>query len=252
MANPNYFFAERMTYGLLNSYKADSTTDVDTIYQAATLPMATTATRQGIMNAMYPPSFIHGLILYVETIICRAIANTEGHPRRRDYLSGSISQLSNLDPLPSTLGAIGAVWDPATGNYLTQKEPDVIRELRSGNLIGVTAAQPSKDFYFGFDGSRFFSTLAGVANVELYVLTAAPATFALIEALFSTSTPVAMRVAEEFVFPVCLGAAGIAASKVGTFEREAASMLEMFAALMAQNGLTTKIPADFVPGAPTK
>jgi hypothetical protein len=240
-----YFLAERGVYDHLNALLSDSVTDAQTSLTATSLTLDTI-----VMNPMYSPYGVRKQLLNFERIIGRAICATEGHPRRKDFLS--VQKLAHLDALPSSVGGIGSVWDTeggsATGKYLTPRTPEVVRELRdTANQIAVKDGEFTENFAFGFDGSRFFHTLTRQVSVEVYTLTAMPSTFAGIQALFDAAavTPSESFLPDEFQGALEYGTAGICAMKVGTFPEEASGFLQLARTLLEELGVTFKIPQDF-------
>lgn len=244
MANPYYFLTEREVYGLLNALSSTSPQNAEDTYSGASLALMNAGAYQGIINPAFPPSLVHQAILDVETILIRAIANTEGHPRRVDYLS--VKTLSHMDPLPSTLAAFGSVYDPLTMKYLSPSTPDQVRDLRDSAVV-TADGNPLVCYYWAADGSRFYVTLSTAASCEMYIMPAAPTSFSAVAALFSSSSPQSMRVAEEFRAAVAFGAAGVCASKCGSFPTEASGYLQMFTQLAQELGVTAKMAIDYVP-----
>jgi hypothetical protein len=233
-----YFTAERGTFGLLTTFKSDSVADAETNYRAASLVSDT-----NIVNAMYPPTLVRKTLLDLERLICTAICRTEGHARRVNFRQEV--DKSHGDSLPSSIGGIGAVRD-VDGNYLTRRDPDNIRELRGNNRIKSLPSFTAPG-YWAWDGSVFFCTMEDVAaKVEIF-LPAFPVidAFADYDAPFVTVSPVAALVPDEFELAWAIGAAGLLASKVGTFPEESSSYLELFQGLMAQQGVKLKIALDY-------
>lgn len=233
-----YFTAERGTYGLLTAFKSDSVTDAETNYRVAALVSDTS-----IINAMYPPTLVRKTLLDLERLICSAICRTEGHSRRVNFRQEV--DKTHGETLPSSVGGIGAVRD-ADGNYLTRREPDIVRELRGDNRINALPTFSGPD-YWAWDGGVFFCTLNGAAaKIEVFTPNFPVIdTFADYDAPFVTVAPVAALVPDEFELAWAIGSAGILASKVGTFPEEASSYLELFQGLMSQQGVKLKIPLDY-------
>lgn len=232
---------------MLNALKSD-----DVATAQASLTIATLVADTHLINPMYPLFGIHKQCLNVERIIGKAICNTEGHPRRVDFVS--VQNLSHLDPLPSTVGGLGAVWDNSTGKYLSARPPEVIRGIRdTAAVIPVQAATYPEEFYFGYDGSRFFSSLTRSVKVETYTFAAMPTSLAGVDALFSSTAPQNSFLPDEFQGALEYGTAGVCAAKVSTFPEEAGAYLDMFTQLLAAQGVSFKMPADFASaGSPTQ
>ena len=239
-----YFTVERGVYGLLNAFRSDNVADADTSYRSASLVADTQ-----LQNAMYAPTQVRATILHVERQIASAICRIEGHARRVDFLK--VVEKSHFDLLPSSVGGIGAVYLEGEGDeedeYLDRRDADVVCRLRDSNSIVIAApTYEPLHYYWGWDGSRFFTTAKEPVKIETFdPQTPEIDVFTDYDAPFVTASPVASKLADEFELAWACGAAGILASKVGTFPEEASGYLELFQALMAQQGVKVKIPLDF-------
>lgn len=253
MANILYFTVERGTYALLNDMRADSVADAETSYRIGTLVADT-----HLQNAMWAPTLVRATILNLERIIASAICRTEGHARRVDFLK-VIPSLKHGDVLPSSVGGIGSVYTESgdgTKDYINRRDPNVIQKLRVPNrIIPAVSFTPPTD-YWGWDGARFFCTVTDpTLTVKMEVFdpdyTAIDA-FTDYDAPFAVTAPDpdvrTSKLAQEFELAWACGAAGVLASKVGTFPNEASGYMEMFQSLMAQQGIKIKVPLDFAPG----
>lgn len=233
-----YFTVERGVYGLLTSLKSDSVADAESHYRSGNLVNDT-----DVVNAMYPPTLARNVILMLERVICLAICQMEGHPRRVNFRVET--DKTHLDLLPSSVGGIGSVYT-TSGEYLLRREPDVVMQLRDAN--GVIASLPTytKRNYWAWDGGKFYCTVAGPVKVETF-----DPQFATIDAftdydsLFFIPSLASAKLPEEFELAWAVGAAGILAAKVGTFPEEASNYQQMFQQLMAQHGVKLKLPLDY-------
>lgn len=234
-----YFIVERGVYGLLNAFKSSSVADAESNYRAAPL-----VADFNIVNAMWPPVLVRNVLLQLERLICTGICRTEGHARRSSFRQ--IVDVGHNGALPSSVGGIGSVYIAATNTYLTRREPDVVNRLRDANRMIAAAPTYAPDAYWAFDGGTFFCTLPDPVKVEIFF-----PQFPIIDAFsdydgfFGIGTGFPALVPEEFELAWAVGAAGVLASKVGTFPEEAASYLAVFQSLMEQQGVKLKIPLDF-------
>ncbi len=241
-----YFIIERGVYDHLNALKSDSVANAQSTLISGSALVADTQ----ILNPMYPQLRVWRQILLFERIIGKAICNTEGHARRKDFVS--VQKLNHLDALPSAVGGFGSVWDTEGGSptlkYLLPRTPEIVIELRdTANQIPVQNGTFAEEFAFGYDGARFYHTLSRQVSAEVFTFASMPDTFAGIATLFNPATsPVPSSfLPDEFTAALEYGAAGICAMKVGTFPEESNSLLQLAQMLMQELGVTFKIPLDF-------
>lgn len=233
-----YFTVERGVYAFLTSFKSDSVADAETHFRATTLVNDT-----DIVNAMYPPTLVHKVILDLERVICLAICQTEGHPRRVNFRVET--DKTHLDALPSSVGGIGSVFTTG-GEYLLRREPDVVMQLRNADGIIESLPTYTKRNYWAFDGGKFYCTVAGAVKMETFDPQFAPVdAFTDYDLPFVIALAAVAKLPEEFELAWVVGAAGILAAKVGTFPEEAANYQQMFQQLMEQHGVKLKLPLDF-------
>jgi hypothetical protein len=234
-----YFTVERGVYGLLTAINSDSVTNAEARYKAGSLVLDTDLT-----NSMYPPVQVRSTILQMERVIASAICRTEGHPRRSAFRR--VVDVSHMDQIPSSVGGIGSVYDPAGGDYLTRREPDIVSRLRGSHSALVSLPTYSREDYWAWDGTVFFTTLSGVAKVEVFDPQFTPVSdFAVYDTQFSVGSGFPTKLPEEYELPWALGAAGVLASKVGSFPEEASGYLGLAQQLLEQSGIKIKVALDY-------
>jgi hypothetical protein len=171
---------------------------------------------------------------------------TDGHPRRSDFVTAV--EMSHGDPLPSSVGGVGAVIEGQGKKalYYENRPADVVDALRSGEQIDVGAANVRVERIWGWDGGSFFlpqdkKVLVEIFGPELPVYN----NYTDLTALFSTTTPVEAQLHLEFQAAWQAGTAAVLAAKVGTFAREASDYWDKFIALMAAQRTPVKVDLDF-------
>src|SRR5262245_29113559 len=97
-----YFQVERGILSLTNSLVSDTVTTAEASFVASTMTPDT-----NVRNAMFPPSFVRMEALNMERLIVGQICLADGHPRRPDFVT--VVDLKHGDPVPSSVGGIGAV-----------------------------------------------------------------------------------------------------------------------------------------------
>jgi len=238
---PYYYQVERAISSLVNALKSDTVTIAEASYTAATLtPDANTR------NAMFPPSFVRAEALNMERLIVGQICLTDGHPRRSDFVTAV--EVVHGDPLPSSVGGIGAVYEGSgkTAKYYENRPADVVDAIRSGEQIDVGAANVRTERIWGWDGGSFFLPHNGKVLVEIF----GPDmpvwnNFTELTALFSTTAPVEAQLQAEFQTAWEAATTAVLAAKVGTFEREASDYWQKFIQLMAAQRTPIKVDLDF-------
>jgi hypothetical protein len=238
---PFYFQVERPILSLTNSLVSDTVTTAEASFTAATLTPDT-----NLRNAMFPPSFVRVEILNMERLIVGQICLADGHPRRSDFVT--VVEMKHGDPLPSSVGGIGAVTEGQgkKAQYYENRPADVVDAFQSGEQIDVGAADARTERIWGWDGGSFFLPHGGKVLVEIF----GPDmpvwnTFAELAALFSTTTPVEAQLHAEFQAAWECATAAVLAAKVGTFAREASDYWNKFIALMAAQRTPVKVDLDF-------
>lgn len=233
-----YFTVERGVYGFLTSFKSDNVADAELHFRSTIL-----INDSDIVNAMYPPTLVHKVILDLERVMCLAICQTEGHPRRVNFRVET--DKTHLDALPSSVGGIGSVYT-ADGKYLLRREPDIVMQLRNPNGVLVSLPTYEKEEFWAWDGGKFYCTVAGSVKVETFDPQFAPiSAFSNYDSPFVIPLGITAKLPEEFELAWVVGAAGILAAKVGTFPEEASNYQQMFQQLMAQLGVKMKLPLDY-------
>jgi hypothetical protein len=238
---PFYFQVERGVSSLVNALKSDTVTIAEASYTAATLTPDT-----NVRNAMWPPATVRAQTLNMERLIVGQICLADGHPRRSDFVTAV--EMQHGDPLPSSVGGIGAVTEGSGKNtkYYENRPADVVDAFQSGEQIDVGAADARTERIWGWDGGSFFLPHGGKVLVEIF----GPDmpvwnTFAELAALFSTTTPVEAQLHAEFQAAWECATAAVLAAKVGTFAREASDYWQKFLQLMAAQKTPIKVDLDF-------
>jgi hypothetical protein len=238
---PFYFQVERAVSSLVNALKSDTVTIAETSYTAAALTPDT-----NVRNAMWPPASVRAQTLNMERLIVGQICLADGHPRRSDFVTAV--EMRHGDPLPSSVGGIGAVTEGQGKNakYFENRPADVVDAFQSGEQIDVGASDARIERIWGWDGGSFFLPHGGKVLVEIF----GPDmpvwnTFAELAALFSTTTPVEAQLHAEFQAAWECATASVLAAKVGTFAREASDYWQKFLQLMAAQKTPIKVDLDF-------
>jgi len=238
---PFYFQVERGISSLVNALKSDTVTIAEASYTASTLTSDT-----NVRNAMWPPATVRAQTINMERLIIGQICLADGHPRRSDFVTAV--EMSHGDPLPSSVGGIGAVTEGQGKKalYYENRPADVVDGLRSGEQIDVGASNIRVERIWGWDGGSFFlphdkKVLVEIIGADLPVWN----TFTELAALFSTTTPVEAQLHLEFQEAWETGTAAVLAAKVGTFAREASDYWDKFIALMAAQKTPIKVDLDF-------
>jgi hypothetical protein len=88
-------------------------------------------------SAMFAPSFVRTQTLNMERLIVGQICLADGHPRRSDFVTAQ--EMRHGDPLPSSVGGVGAVTEGEGKNalYYENRPIGVVDALRSGEQIDV-------------------------------------------------------------------------------------------------------------------
>jgi hypothetical protein len=239
--NPFYYQVERGISSLVNALKSDTVTIAEASYTAATLTPDTNT-----RNAMFPPSSVRVEAINMERLIVGQICLADGHPRRSDFVSAV--EMVHGDPLPSSVGGIGAVTEGQGKKalYYENRPADVVDALRSGEQIDVGAADARVERIWGWDGASFFLPHDSKVLVEIF----GPGLpvyndYTELTALFSTTSPVVAQLHVEFQAAWQCGAAAVLAAKVGTFEREASDYWQKFMTLMAAQKTPIKVDLDY-------
>jgi hypothetical protein len=238
---PFYFQVERGISSLVNALRSGDVATAEASFVAATL-----TPDNNTKNAMFPPSFVRMEALNMERLIVGQICLADGHPRRSDFVV--VVEMRHGDPLPSSVGGIGAVTDGEGKNakYYENRPADVVDAFQSGEQIDVGAANVRTERIWGWDGGTFFLPHGGKVLVEIF----GPDMpvwddFEELEELFSTTTPVEAQLHLEFQAAWETGTAAVLAAKVGTFAREASDYWNKFIALMAAQRTPIKVDLDF-------
>jgi hypothetical protein len=238
---PFYFQVERGVLSLTNALVADTVTTAEASFKAALVAPETVA-----RNSMFPPSFVRMEIVNVERLIVGQICLADGHPRRSDFVQ--VVELRHGDPVPSSVGGIGAVYEGTgkTAKYYENRPADVVDAFQSGEQLEVGAANVRTERIWGWDGGSFFLPHGGKINVEI-VGPDMPVweTFDDLEALFSTEEPVEAQLFAEFQLAWECATAAVLAAKVGTFPNEASDYWQKFGVLMAAQRTPIKVDLDF-------
>lgn len=240
MAVLPYFIIERGVWAMLNALKSDNVADAETSYRVAALVSDT-----HLVNPLFNPTAVRNIILNVERVIAKTICSIEGHPRRVDFRKEVT--LTHWGNLPSSIGGIGLVYDNDDKIYYDNRPFEVVMRLRqSDSIIKVCQSAPPTYHYWGWDGAKFVSTTDDDLTAEVFdPQTPAIDAFTDYDALFSSSVPVNAKLPDEFQQAWELGAAGVAASKIGTYPNESSSYLQQFQGLLEQEGVKIKLPLDF-------
>src|SRR5688572_21567558 len=101
---PFYFQVERGISSLVNALKSGTVEAAEASFTAAALTPDSVA-----RSAMFPPSFVRTQTLNMERLIVGQICLADGHPRRSDFVTAV--EMRHGDPLPSSVGGIGAVTE---------------------------------------------------------------------------------------------------------------------------------------------
>jgi hypothetical protein len=238
---PFYFQVERGISSLVNALKSGTVETAEASFTAAELTPDSIA-----KNAMFPPSFVRLEALNMERLIVGQICLADGHPRRSDFVTAV--EMKHGDPLPSSVGGIGAVTEGQGKNtkYFENRPADVVDAFQSGEQIDVGASNVRTERIWGWDGGTFFLPHGGKVLVEIF----GPEmpvwdNFDDLAALFSTTSPVEAQLHLEFQAAWETGTAAVLAAKVGTFAREASDYWNKFIALMAAQRTPVKVDLDF-------
>lgn len=238
---PFYFQVERAVSSLVNALRSGDVTTAEASFTALELTPDTIA-----RNAMWPPAFVRSQTINLERLIVGQICLADGHPRRSDFVSAV--EMFHGDPIPSSVGGIGSVYEGEGKKalYYTNRPADVVAALRSDEQIDVGAVNVRTERIWGWDGGSFFlphdkKVLVEIFGPELPIWN----TFAELAALFSTTTPVEAQLPLEFQPAWEAGTAAVLAAKVGTFAREASDYWDKFIALMAAQRTPVKVDLDF-------
>lgn len=238
---PFYFHAERAIQSLVNGLKSDTVVTAEASFVAATLTPDSIA-----RNPMFPPAFVRHETLNIERLIVGQICLTDGHPRRSDFVTAV--EMFHGDPLPSSVGGIGAVYEGEGKKalYYTNRPAEVVDALRSGEQIDVGAVNTRIERIWGWDGGSFFLPHDKKVLVEIF----GPDMpvwddFTELAALFSTTAPVEAQLHAEFQAAWECATAAVLAAKVGTFQREASDYWQKFLQLMAAQRTPIKVDLDF-------
>src|SRR5262245_46245673 len=124
---PFYFQVERAVSSLVNALKSGTVTVAEASYTAAALTPDTNT-----RNAMFPPSSVRAETINMERLIVGQICLADGHPRRSDFVTAV--EMRHGDPLPSSVGGIGAVTEGEGKNmaYYENRPADVVDAFHSG------------------------------------------------------------------------------------------------------------------------
>jgi hypothetical protein len=239
--NPYYYQVERPIQSLVNGLVAGTVTQAEASFAAPVLTPDTIA-----RSPMFGLQFVRVEILNMERLIVGQICLTDGHPRRSDFVTAQ--EMRHGDPLPSSVGGIGAVYEGEgkKAKYYENRPIDVIDLLRSGETISVGAADARAERIWGWDGASFFLPHDGKVFVELF----GPdmpvyKDYAALTALFSTTAPIEAQLPAEFQAAWEQGTAAVLAAKCGTFPREASDYWQKFVALMGMQRVPVKVDLDF-------
>jgi hypothetical protein len=194
---------------------------------------------------MFPPSFVRTQILNLERLIVGQICLADGHPRGPDFVQ--VVELRHGDPLPSSVGGIGAVYEGSgkTAKLYDKRQSDVVDAFQDGEEISVGAANVRTERIWGWRGGSFFLPHSGKVNVEIF----GPDmpvwdSFEELEALFSVEEPVEAQLFAEFQSAWEFASTAVLASKVGTFAREATDYWQKFGVAMAAQRTPLNISLD--------
>jgi hypothetical protein len=238
---PFYFQVERGIDSFVNALKSGTVETAEASFTAASITPDSIA-----RSAMFPPSFVRLETLNMERLIVGQICLADGHPRRSDFVT--VVEMAHGDPLPSSVGGIGAVYEGSgkTAKYYVNRPADVVDAFQSGEQIDVGAPNVRVERIWGWDGGTIFLPHNGKVLVEIF----GPDMpvwddFDDLAALFSTTTPVEAQLHAEFQAAWETGTAAVLAAKVGTFAREASDYWNKFLALMAAQKTPVKVDLDF-------
>lgn len=240
MAAIPYFIVERETWAMLNALKSDNVADAEASYRVAALVSDT-----HLVNPLFPPTTVRAIILQVERLVAKTICQIEGHPRRVDFRKEV--DISHWASLPSSVGGIGLVYDEEDRIYYDNRPFEVVMRLReSDSIIKVCQSAPATYRYWGWDGAKFVATTDDVLKAEVFdPQTPVIDQFTDYDTLFSSTVPVNAKLPDEFAQGWAAGAAGVAASKIGTYPQESSNYLDLFQSLLAQEGVKIKLPIDY-------
>lgn len=233
-----YWAIEREVMDLLNILKSD-----DVATAESTFVKSSGLVDSDVDDAAFPKSAVRRHILTAQQLIVLAIIQTEGHPRRRDYMK--TTNVAHLAQLPSGIGPIGAIYDDVTGESYTLRSVDDVNRIRR-NPISVGGVTPTFRYY-ALDGTRIFLTNSYAILEYADYNDFAGFSQANIDAAFSTSAVLSFTtilLPDEFAPALVFASVAIAAGKAAGYTDAGSYYGQLFQAAMEIQGVR-KVPLDF-------